>query len=178
MCLNLQFKTLHQLERPVKLRLFCTTLIILFPLKLNHCIFYLAVAVHWSIKNLYTMLERIIWGEATDNKKLKKHKKREEIQFLFVMNRKLKMTEVISEVDKVLIKVIESIKIPLNRFALLKAFGCKSASSWVTNGIKNDFVKHNKLSKKWLKEPTDANKERFVEMKKIVTKLIPQTKKE
>ena len=48
----------------------------------------------------------------------------------------------------------------------------KKESSWITNKVKNETVKRDQLFKKWILQPNDYNRERYVKQRNRVTKVI------
>ena len=57
-----------------------------------------------------------------------------------------------------------------------KAFDLQRASSEITNEIKEDMIKREKLVKGWVEDAPTANKKQIAEMRSKVAKHIPETK--
>ena len=102
------------------------------------------------------------------------------LKFLFLLGQKLKSLGEITDVDNRFETLSKIILDCLDRFAPKEKISYRNQkkSSWITNKVKNETVKRDQLFKKWMIQPNDYNRERYVKQRNRVTKVIRNAKRD
>ena len=109
---------------------------------------------------------------------LKNLKGEKALNFLFILDQKLKALDMNNNLDDTLESLIQIIMECVNRFAPEKSYDHKPASSWITNKIKNEIKKRDKLFQKWIEDPSDDNRSKYKAIRNKITKEIKNAKRE
>ena len=101
-------------------------------LKQKHCEVQLATIMHWKHQNLIPCWVELLGVRPEISRILKHIKTKKEHNFPFLLDQKLKMVEVTTEVDEVVKEMTKSLMYRVNQFAPKKAFNTELASSWTS----------------------------------------------
>lgn len=113
----------------------------------------------------------------TNVRNLKKIKGENSLNFLFLLDQKLKKLDpncghYVQNISKTTMECVD-------RFAPLTTVKIKQYSNdWITNKVKNAITKRNKLFQLWVQSPTQNNKNIYKRQRNVVTSLIRNAKRE
>ena len=105
-------------------------------------------------------------------------KKNSILNFLFLLDQKLRQINENTDVDTYVTKIIDCIINCLDRFAPEKPPSEKKHSSWINNKIKNRIQKRNSLFQKWIKDPSEQNRQALKNLRNEIRGLIQNAKRE
>ena len=105
-------------------------------------------------------------------------KKNKILNFLFLLDQKLRQINENADVDTYVTKIIDCIINCLDRFAPEKPPSEKKHSPWINNKIKNRIQKRNLLFQKWIKDPSEQNRQALKNLRNEIRGLIRNAKRE
>ena len=101
------------------------------------------------------------------------------LNFLFVLDQNLNKIPLSLDIEDLSTSIADSIIQSVNQFAPEQ---CNQpinySDSWITNSVKNATNKRDKLFRKWVSNPTDANHRFYKKQRKNVTTNIPKAKRD
>ena len=142
--------------------------------------------IRTTISDHYTLLSEIPILENKEeqenfmeSRNLKRIKGPYALNFLFLLDQKLKGLECNKKADEQLVYIAESIMSTVNRFAPLQTFTKqKDSTDWITNKFKNAISKRDKLFHDWVANPSDQTREKYKKFRNKVTSMIRKAKRE
>ena len=143
----------------------------------------ITISDHYAVEftaSFWTSRSEISTEKPIKKRNLNKLKGDQYLNFLFLLDQKLKSLSVITDVDERFETLSKIIMDCLNRFAPEEEISHKNKkeSSWITNKVKNETVKRDQLFKIWTLQPNDSNRERYVKQRNRVTKVIRNAKRD
>ena len=101
----------------------------------------------------------------------------EALNILFLLDQKLKKLDQLDKLD--IEKITETIMFCVDKFAPEKeTTKTEKCDEWITNKIKNEITKRNKLFREWTVSSTDDNKEKYKNQRNKVTAMLKTAKRE
>ena len=121
--------------------------------------------------------EPVISEEKIYRRDLRSIKGDKALNFLFLLDQKLKKLDQLDKLD--IEKITETIKFCVDELAPEKeTTKIEKCDEWITNKIKNEITKRNKLFREWTVSSTDDNKEKYKNQRNKVTAMIKKAKRE
>ena len=142
--------------------------------------------IQTTISDHYTLLAEIPLLENknehdiyVESRNLKKIKGPNALNFLFLLDQKLKGIDYNKKADEQLVFITENIMSTVNRFAPLQTHPKpKNGADWITNKLKNAISKRDELFQNWVKNPSDQTREKNRKFRNKVTSMIREAKRE
>ena len=100
------------------------------------------------------------------------------LNFLFLLDQKLKSMHEASDPEKYLSEVVNCIMFCVNKCAPMKVFKKRRQQTWATNRVKNLINQRDKAFEKWIKEPSVMNRNQLKSLRNKVTDEIRKAKKD
>ena len=89
------------------------------------------------------------------------------LNFLFLLDQKLKGMDCNKKADEQLVYFAENNMSTVNQFAPLQAHSKpKNSADWTTNKLKNSTPKRYEIFQKWVKNPSDKTREKYTKLRK------------
>ena len=109
--------------------------------------------------------EPVISEEKIYRRNLRSIKGDKALNFLFLLDQKLKKLDQLDKLD--IEKITETIMFCVDKFAPEKeTTKTEKCDEWITNKIKKEITKRNKLFREWTVSSTDDNKEKYKKSEK------------
>ena len=99
------------------------------------------------------------------------------LNFLFLLDQKLRLIDETCEVNEHVLKITQAIQSCVNRFAPEKTRKFKQGT-WITCKIKNQMRRRDKLFQRMICNPTEENKENYRKIRNEVTHSIRCAKRD
>ena len=101
------------------------------------------------------------------------------LNFLFLLNHKLKKIPEFAPAEEQVESIIKSVRECIDEHAPAKMKPIsESTKNWITSKIKNAITRRNTLFEKWIKNPSTENQEKYKTIRNKVSALIRKAKKE
>ena len=140
-----------------------------------------------TISDHYTVLAKIpvpvndskICEKSDISRSLNNLKGDRSLNFLFLLDQKLKSIPQTLPVGEFVSQMIETITYCVDKFAPEKNVPSnKNDNQWITNKIKNAIKKRDRLYQIWLDNSSTENRERYRQFRNYVTQIIRESKRE